>query len=239
MNAKTHLALVLVLGSAAAALAADQEPPARTVSVAGTAVTKTVPDVVVWHITTNDFDKDLLRAKANSDVKLKAVLGLKDELGVKTEDLQTGHLNIRREYHRDGHGHRTEFKHFAVTRNVTIKQRDVKRFDEYLSRLVSSAEMEIRFNFESSRNHELRAETRLKALRIAREKAQAMTKELDAKLGKVLTIAEHQPNQSRRSWASNVAFTDSGDVPVDVSSGTFAPGSIEVRITVHVTFEIE
>ncbi len=213
----------------------------RTISVSGTAVTRTKPDTVVWHITTSDFDKDLMSAKESSDKKLKAIIGLREELGIGPEDLETGQLSIQREYETDERGHRTEFKHFAVSRGVTIRQRDLNRFDEFFSRLVSSAEMEVSVSFESSRIYELRAETRLKALRIAQDKAGAMAKELGADVGKVLTIDEQGPSgRSFSSPFSNAMFVEPVSRPeVDTTSGTFAPGDIEVRVTVYASFEIE
>ena len=213
---------------------------ARAISVTGTAVTRTMPDTIVWHVSTSDFDKDLIGAKESSDRKLKAILGLRDELKIDKEDLETGHLSIRREYEYDERGHQKAFKHFAVTRSVTVRQRDMNRFDDFFSRLVSSAEMEVSVTFESSRLHELRAETRLKALRIAQEKAEAMVKELGATLGKVIRIDEHRPTSQPFGPMSNAAFVDAGSMPeVDTTAGTFAPGAIEVRVTVYVTFAIE
>jgi len=213
---------------------------ARTISVTGTAVMRTMPDTIVWHISTSDFDRDLVSAKESSDRKLKAILGLREELGINKDDLETGHLSIRREYEYDERGHQKAFKHFAVTRSVTVRQREVNRFDEFFSKLVSSAEMEVNVSFESSRLHELRAETRLKALRIAQEKAEAMAKELGAKSGKVIRIDEHRPTGQPFSPMSNAAFVDPGSVPeVDTTGGTFAPGAIEVHVTVYVTFAIE
>lgn len=213
---------------------------ARSISVTGTAVTRTMPDTIVWRISTSDFDRDLVSAKETSDRKLKAILGLRDELKIDKEDLETGHLSIRREYEYDERGHQKAFKHFAVTRSVTVRQRDVNRFDEFFSKLVSSAEMEVSVNFESSGLHELRAETRLKALRIAQEKAEAMVKELGANLGKVIRIDEHRPTSQPYSPMSNAAFFDAGSAPeVDTAGGTFAPGAIEVRVAVYVTFAIE
>jgi uncharacterized protein YggE len=213
---------------------------ARTISVAGTAVTRTMPDTIVWHITTSDFSKDLMSAKESSDRKFKAILGLRDELGIGKDDLETGHLSIQREYERDERGIRGEFKHFAVMRSVTIRERDLNRFDEFFSRLVSSAEMEVNVSFESSEVHKLRAETRLKALRIAKDKAAAMAGELGAKLGKVLTIDEHRASGRPFNVMSNAAFFDEGSrAEVDSSSGTFAPGAIEVSVTVYVTFAIQ
>ena len=212
----------------------------RSISVTGTAVTRTMPDTIVWHVSTSDFDRDLVSAKESSDRKLRAILGLREELKIDKEDLETGHLSIRREYEYDERGHQKAFKHFAVTRSVTLRQRNVDRFDEFFSKLVSSAEMEVSVSFESSRLHESRAETRLKALRIAQEKAEAMVKELGAKLGEVVRIDEHRPTSQPFSPMSNAAFFDAGSLPeVDTTGGTFAPGAIEVRTTVYVTFGIE
>jgi uncharacterized protein YggE len=241
MISRSVVACFLVLSSSAVVFAAENEVRQRTVSVAGTAVTQVVPDIIVWHISTSDFDKNLQVAKNASDEKLKSILKLREELGVKPEDVQTGYLSIEKEYERDQHGNRGAFKHFVVRRSVTLKQRDLKRFDEFLSKLVGSAEIEASFGFESSRQYEARAETRLKALRLAREKAEAMTRELGAKLGKVLTIDEYKPQQQTGMWAaqSNGGFFDTSRPVDDLISGTFAPGSIEVRVTVEAVFEIE
>jgi len=230
------------LSAADSASATDQFQ--RKVSVSGTAVINTVPDIVVWTLTTSDFSEDLLKAKEKSDAKLKAIIALKEALGVQAEDLQTGQLSIRREYDRDSHGNPTRFKHFAVTRTVTVRQRDVKRFDEYLSKFVATAEVEVNFHMESSRFHELRIEARRSAVKIAREKAAQMTQELGAKLGKVLTIDEETPRTRSSYWESNIAsntmVNDTGDSSAaDATQGTFAPGSIEIRVTVSASFAIE
>ena len=240
MSPKATLRWSWILACGIPAIAvAEEVAEARRVTVSGTAVTTTVPDVIVWRLTTKDFDKSLLAAKKQSDGKLRAVLGLQEELGVRPEDLQTGRLSIRKEYERDRSGNQGAFKHFAVTRDVTLKQRDLKRFDEYLTKFVSSAELDVDFSFESSRVHDLRRETRLQAVRVAKEKAAAMTAELGAKLGKVLSIEEHGRAPSYSNFMSNTAIVDPSGREADVISGTFAPGSVQVRISVQVTFGIE
>jgi len=239
MQVATSLTIAVFLTAANSLHAFEKEQ--RTVSVTGTTVIRTVPDVITWRIQTIDTDKNLVRAKESSDEKLKKILSLRETLGIKPQDVQTSYLSIRREFERDQRGSRTtEFKHFAVNRSVTIQQRDLKRFDEYLTKLVSSAEMEVSFSFGTSRMHELRANARVNAVEVAKEKAEAMTKTLGAKIGKVLKIDEHRPAGYPRSFASNSAFSDvGGQLPVDATSGTFAPGAIEVRVSVHVTFEIK
>lgn len=223
-----------------ATLFSDDGGQVRTISVTGTTVTRSAPDVINWHISTTDHDKDLVRAKQLSDANMKKILALREQLEINPGDLQTGHLNIQKIYNRDERGHSTSFRHFQVTRQVTIKQRDLGRFDEYLTALVGSAELEASFSFESTSIHELRQETRLKAITIAKEKAEAMTAALGVKLGRVLTIEEHLPQSSMQSLTSNSARIHGGEnLPVDVATGTFVPGSIDTKISVHVTFEIE
>jgi uncharacterized protein YggE len=121
---------------------------------------------------------------------------------------------------------------------VTIRQRDLNQFDEYLDELVASSEMEVSFRFESSQIHDIRAATRLKALTVAKEKAAAMAQAVGANVGRVLTIHEHSPDRPFSSPLSNATFTQ-GPPPADVASDRFIPGAISVQISVYTTFELK
>jgi uncharacterized protein YggE len=238
------LALAALVTSSVSTLSAV-ETTERKVSVTGTAVTKVAPDIIVWSLTTTDIDPSLLAAKGQSDAKLKAIILLREALGVAEADVQTGHLQIAREYERDAQGNRREFRHFVVTRTVTYTQRALERFDEFLTKFVGAAEVELSFAFDTSKRVAIREETRIQAVLAAREKAAAMTKALGANIGKVLTIEEE--GGASASWLSNgnnfsnfnrSVPGEEGAAP-DVGNGTFAPGTIEVRISVKVSFEIE
>ena len=236
-----HFLYPLLLPLLIFACAATPSPPdsarERTVSVTGTAATRTTPDVVVWHVTTTAEHRDLVRAKEDSDGQMQAILATARELGVEPEDLQTGYLSVDKEYEHDSYGNQGAFKHFRVTRQITVKERDTERFDAFLTGLVKSADMEVRYSLESSRIHELRAETRLKSVTIAREKAAAMAGALGATLGDVLTIEEQVDWGYGSMMANNWAWDDrGGSAPIDTTTGTFAPGSIEVRVSVGTVF---
>lgn len=239
---------------------AHAKSPERTVSVTGTAVTKVTPDIAVWTITTTDFDKKLKAAKQSSDENLRNVLEAIDTLGVEDEDVQTGHLQIRKEYERLEHGEQGQFKHFRVTRSVTFRQRDLSVFDAFLTDLVARTEFEAFFRFESSEYHELREQTRIKAVQLAHDKAASMAEALGAKLGQVSQIIE--PGARLRGGfggggfggggggfgggggiagivgVSNALFTADGATLPDQVTGTLRPGSIEIRVTVYVVFEL-
>jgi uncharacterized protein len=214
-----------------------ERPPRRTISVCGTVQTKTAPDQVVWNVSLTDMDKNLQVVKARSDEKVKAITGLRQKLGLGDTDLQTGLISVNREYERDQHGNRGAFKYFVVHRSITIRQRDLRRFDEFLDTLLGSADVEVYFNFESSRMTEIRAQTRLKALQAARDKARAMADALGAKLGPVVAIEEPQARGMWSNGASNAMVMESRP-PADVASDTFVPGAMEVSVSVNVTFEL-
>lgn len=236
--------LTAVIGWAAVGVlaeAAEERPPQRMVAVSGTAETQTAPDQIVWRIGLTDTDKILAQAKKRNDDKVKAVVALREKLGLGEGDLQTDNLSVSREFERDQHGYQREFKHFLVSRSITIRQRDLKRFDHFLDTLLAIAEMDVNYSYESTRFQELRVQTRLNAMKAAQAKAKALAETAGAKLGKILTINERDPSSSGRGWqdgVSNSAFIESRPA-VDTASERFVPGAIKVQVTIYATFELE
>ncbi len=235
-NITIALTLLFILGGVALA---QGEEPVRSISVFGTVETMTAPDRIVWSIGLTDTNVSLQVAKQANDENIKAVVALREQLGIDEGDLETGQLNVHREYERDQYGQRGNFKHFVVTRNATIVQRDLKRFDEFLDALLSSAEMEVNFNFESSRIHEIRAETRLKALATAKDKAEAMAKVVGAKLGRPITINESPQENPWQSHVLSNTIQVQSTPSADLATESFVPGAISVQVTVYATFELE
>jgi uncharacterized protein YggE len=236
MNRVLILSACLLLIFCTAVLGEDQNP-LRTISVSGTVEWKIAPDQIVWTISLTDSDKELSKAKNKSDDKVKSVLALQKKLSLDDGDLQTGRLFIRREFERDRHGHPLEFKHFVINRKITIRQRDLTRFDEFFDTLISSANMEVDFKFEASQIEDVRADMRLKAMQVAKDKAEAMAAAVGATLGQVLTINEHSP-RSRGPNPFNVSVVHS-EPSADLATEMFVPGAISERVTVYVTFELE
>jgi len=55
----------------------------------------------------------------------------------------------------------------------------------------------------------------------------------------VLTIKEEGPQDPWANPASNRLILVNNEPKPDVGSSTFAPGAIEVRVTVYATFELD
>ena len=222
------------------AFAEDTKLSPRHVSATGTAIVRAQPDTVVWDVTVTRTNRELATAQKLNDEAVKEVLALRGELKLKAEDVQTGYLSVQKVFDRDQSGNVTSFRHFAVMRTITLRQRNTQNFDEILAKLIGVDDVEVSYHLESSAYHKLRAQTRLDAVKAAKEKAGAMTELLGAKLGRVLRIAE--PRESWSSPFSNVSNSVSiapRQAEPDEAPGTFAPGAVEIKVSIEVDFEIE
>jgi uncharacterized protein YggE len=254
MNRIIVIAVVLMT-VLAAPLWAQPAAPAETsgkISVTGTMVTQVPPDIVVWSINLTSRGATLKEAKAASDLSMSRALDATKELSVAPADIQTSQLNAYREGGRDFWGNPVN-KGWSVCRSITVKQRDLARFDELFTKLVDAADVEVNFRFESSKYHELRRETRIRAAEAAKEKAEAMVKALGAALGPPISVEEGVSPVAMPGHGafgpqiidpkSNGAITfdwPAADPAGDgAATGTLAPGMTEIRETVSVTFKIQ
>lgn len=218
----------------------DDSP--RKITVSGTAVSKVVPDTIIWTLNVVSTHEELSKAcQSNEETVASLIQFHKKELGSVTDsEIQTGYLNIRKVFDQNRNQNQPTFRHFEVTRAVTLCQRDVSKFDKVFRTLSQRPDVQSSYRLESSQYTKTRRETRLEAAKMAKTKAAEMTEVLDSKLGKVLEISENAEARSF-GYASNsirnVEFA--ADTSADTVSGSFAPGTIEVKVSVLVAFEIE
>ena len=223
------------------AVAGEHGQETRSVSVIGTATANVQPDIVEWNIQLNDRDPVLDAAKGRNDTRMRAALDLLGAMGVGPQDIQTSHAYVSKVYARDAQGTEGAFKHFQISRNILVQQRDLTQFDTFYNKLLGTAEAEVSFSMKSSAEETLRMEVRRKATRIAREKAEAMLGEVGAKIGPILTLEENLPNTFGGGMysTSNTSFNvESAVPPTDVSQGSLAPGTISVTVSIRAKFAI-
>ena len=181
----------------------------------------------------------MLKAKKKSDKQVQAILKAARNFKIAAKDIQTGQLNINKEYEYRKYGDRGGFKHYSIRRNVTLIQRNIETFDALLTELVQSTNFEVNYSLARSDVEEITAQTRLKAVAAAKTKATAMVNELEEKLGRVLKVEENPTHHYR--GPNNVVL---GSLDANRSGGgsgsgkTFAAGVIEVRVTVGAIFAI-
>lgn len=219
----------------------------RTISVSGSADVRVVPDEVVLSVGVETWDNVLAAAKTDNDDRTKKVIALATQYQIDPKNVQTDFINISPRY--EGDYPYRKIVGYYVQRAIVFTLKDISKFEGLLSAVIESggnAVYGIQFRTSELRKH--RDSARALATQAAREKAEALAKELGMKVGKAIHISETQSywgsfygyyrSYGGPSPAQNVVQNAGGEGPQS-SDGTFAPGQIVVSGTVSVTFELE
>jgi uncharacterized protein YggE len=226
-------------------LASGQEA-LRSISVSGEAVIYVVPDEAVVRLGIETFDPLLGKAKSANDSRGAELVASIRSLGVEEKSIQADHAEVEIVYPKDGIA--AGIAGYRVRRAYAVTLRDVRRLDDLIGKALSSGANHLEgYELTTTELRKHRDEARRRAILAAKEKAQALAKEVSCTVGAPRTISEgyygwfgtrgawggwaHTPNQ----MAQNVSFA-AGD-----SSGgeNLAPlGQIGVRAQVSVTFDL-
>ncbi len=230
------LSLFLLIFIAAEAL----EP--RSITVTGNAEVNVVPDEVVLLFGVETIDREMSEAKTQNDESVRKVLALADKYDIDPQDVQTDHIAINPRYTERGRG--DEIESYAVRKSILFRLKDISKFEDLLSDALAAGVnrvSEIRFNTSELRKHKDRA--RVLAIQAAKEKAEAMSAELEQIVVKPIKIEENQTawrssygTARRRPGAINVAEF-SGDI-ISTESDTIVSGLININASVTITFSI-
>ena len=121
---------------------------------------------------------------------------------------------------------------FAARRQLSITIKDLTAFETIYRGLIERGVNDVGgIEFRTTQLRKHRDEARLKAVRAAREKAEAMANELGAKLDSVHSINEGSSPRWQPSLQNSISISNAPG-----SSGTLAAGMIEIRANVSVVF---
>jgi len=226
-------------------MAAGPEP--RTVTANGEAEVKVVPDEVVLTLGVETSDKDLTAAKAENDRRIKEVIAAAQGAGVASKDIQTDYIHIEPRYH-DSYEHK-DFIGYFVQKTAVVTLRNVNKFEDLLSAVLKAGANYVHgIDFRTSELRKHRDQARSLAIKAAREKAEALAGELGQKVGKPRSIQEGYAGwwSSYGGWwgrgygnaASQNVIQQAPGGGSD-TEGALAPGTISVKASVSVTFELE
>ncbi len=218
----------------------------RTVTVTGEAEVRVAPDEVVLTLGVETWDKDLTAAKRANDAVITRVLGLAEESGIESRQVQTDYLNIEPRY--DDYYDRRQFLGYFVRKTVVVTLHDLSLFEEFLSQALEMGVTHVHgIEFRTTELRKYRDEARALAVRAAQEKAEALCAELGQQVGRPTQIME----QYSRWWSPYSSWWGYGygasmmqNVVVQAGEGaayegTMAPGQITVTASVSVTFEMK
>jgi hypothetical protein len=229
--------LLLVSIKAQPAVAVNQMP---TVQVTGTAEIQVVPDLVTFALRVTKSDKSLQVAKTRNDANVAEIIVLTRRFQIDAKDVKTDFISVREKFERvkqkDDDEYTDVFAGYTVSKTVVVKLKDLTKFEEFFSEVVRIGVTEVNsVSFESSELRKHKDQARMMAMRAAREKAEAMAKEIGQSVGKAVSIEEKDIDGYRSPNAnfSSNSFSVSDDKN---DSETFAIGTISVKAQVEVLF---
>lgn len=235
MKKASFIALVFLLVAMFPALAQQQILP-PLISVNGIGEVKLEPNEVVVTLGVETREKTLDQARKQTDKQAAAIIAYLRKQGVDAKDIQTSFVNLQPIYAGNEFG-KAQPEFYMAQKTMTIVIKKINKFDELLSGLYDNGVNRIdNIYFRVSDIEKRRAEARKKAVADAKQKANALTAELGAKVGKVYSINEHTSNGSPRMGYAKMAM----DMEMAQSGGpSIAGGEVIVTSTVNVSFVIE
>lgn len=251
---RTGIFLVFAL-HLSAALASGQQRPDQTevplITVSGQAEVKVAPDEVIFTLSVVKLDKDLLAAKEQNDRSVRSIMELARRYQIPTQEVQTDYISVEPKYREERRQtvmtepveSRRIFEGYQVSKTVVIRLKDISRFESLLSDILKAGIDRIGgVEFRTSDMRRYRDQARALAMRAAREKAVAMTKEIGQTIGRAYSIREegfsYGGSRANFSINSNAVSTEGGGGATDEDSNTIAPGMITVSARVTVNFRL-
>ena len=257
----SRLLSVFIALSCVHSLLATDEP---TISVTGNAEVRVVPDQVVLTAAVESRAKTVAEACNDNDARIRGVLELLKSSGVNQQHIHTEYVSIEPimrqiepEFGKaalqaqsnapNAQAERLDQQTYLrleqpvgyiASRQFAITLVDLTKFETIYKGLIERGINRVRgIEFRTSQLRSHRDEARLKAVRAAREKAQAMSRELGATLAAVQSIRESQDSTYMPVTMQNVFSSRMGE-PGAESADNFAVGQITIRAMVEVVFQL-
>jgi len=228
-------------------LAACNATAAQTISVAGDAEIRVVPDQVVISLGVEVRAKTLAEARRENEERVRSVLAAAAGLKVQKGDLQTDFIQLGIVYNPDG----ITPQYYYARKSIVIVLHDIDRMEEVLATSVDAGANHIfGVEFETTKLRQFRDQARAMAVQAAADKARDMAAAAGLKVvGGPTGIQSTQ--YGGRSWYGNwwggggSHTMASQNVMVDPgpgagpSEGAVALGRISVTAAVSMQFRIE
>jgi uncharacterized protein len=230
---------LFIFVSLVVALAEENVPRPRLITVVGTSEINVAPDQVVLRLGVESHDRVLTAAKAQNDARSRKVIALAKAVGIESKDIQTSELEMRSNFSEE---RIPKFIDFEVSQTIAVTLKDLSKYDALMTKLLESGVNRVDgISFEVGQTRKYKDEARSKAVQAAKEKAVAMAADLGQTVGKPWDISE-QDGENPFNPTSLMANTIMGGLANDRSDAkesTVAPGQVTIRTSVRVSFQLE
>ncbi|HEX9664262.1 MAG TPA: SIMPL domain-containing protein [Patescibacteria group bacterium] len=206
------------------------------ISITGQGKVMAIPDIASTVVGIRTENRQVAVAQKENAEKMNQLIKKIKEAGVADEDLKTVNYNIFPIY--DYLSDRGQvLRGYEVSQNLEVKIRDLEKIGQILAIAAAEGANQVSgLNFTIDDEEVYRQQARELALANAREKAEALAKTVNIKLGKVVSFSETgsaPPPAPLRAYAE---FGVGG--AADVALPEIEAGSQEIVIIATISFEI-
>jgi uncharacterized protein YggE len=206
----------------------------NVITMAGEGKVVGVPDVAIVDLGTTIERATVAEAQRENTRITNALHAKLDELGVAKEDVRTTAYNVWPAY--DWIEGKQVLRGYTVSQNASVKMRDLDKVGDALGAAGELGVNQIGgMRFEIDDPEALRQEARIKAIENAKEKAEALAAVAGVTLRRVVSFEEAGGPVDGPIFYERAMGLGGDAAPPP----TIEPGSSEIVITVHVTYEIE
>lgn len=241
----TRLILLVALATFPVSHALSQVAPPQ-ISVTGSSEVKVAPDEIYLRLGVETRHETMEEAKRQNDERMTKALAFIKSSGVKEKDVQTDFISIEPSYDRGFSSTNNKPTYYVVRKSIEIRVTKISGFDDFLTGLLTNGVTTIHdIDFRTTQLRKHRDEARAMAIQAAKEKADAMARELGVKRGKVYNISINDWSGSGSSYwggrGSSIrqnSVQDAGGTS-EAAGNTLSIGQISVTASVNVSFLIE
>jgi uncharacterized protein len=211
-----------------------QTPPARTLTITGSAEVHVAPDVALVSMGVMTENSAAAAALKDNSTALAKVLDAVRAAGIEAKDMQTRGLSLEPRYERlDRPNDRPRIIGYAAVNMVNLRVRDLAKVGDLLDKITAAGANLIEgISFVVSNQDKLLDEARPKAVADAKEKAELYARAAGIALGKVMSLSEDAvlPFQPPMFMARAAA---GAPAPVPVQAG-----ETTLSVRVHITWNL-
>jgi hypothetical protein len=200
------------------------------VEVSGEGIVRVVPDEVTINLRVENTGDNAKELKRTNDRIVNEVLSFIKSQDIEDKYVKTEYIRLSKNY-----DYKTKSYNYAANQSISVKLTDLSKYETLMNGLLESGINRIDgISFSTSERQALESDARKRAVAHAKLKAEEYAGVLNQGIGKAVSIRE------------NVNFSPPSPVlrqamAMDSSGGgeqTMAPGEMEVRVTVYISFEL-
>ena len=228
--------IVIVLLLFVAVVQAQETKQIPQITVTGEGKLKVIPDEAFITLAVENNGKEALEVKKKNDEQVAKVLQVIKRFGIAPTDFQTQQVSLYKNY-----DEASKKQSYVAHQTLTIHLKNLSQYDALLLEVMEAGINSIQgVEFKASQLKVYESQVRKNAMVAAKQKAMDFVSELPGqKVGKALVVLDSSFTQFPRAVFSEMKTYAMAADGIEVSEETLAIGSLEINVTVTVTFALE